>query len=437
MSAAAWQESVNPVLLERLLRPLVAPGVISLALVRRILRGVERFSARLPLLAHLARRRGQAGGLRVDEVPIVHGRWVAPARPEPSAPALAPAATREVIVVKAAPPARPGEGAGLRGSPAAPEAGAPATAGVALVHVTVPATAATSAGALQGGEERAARAASAAPAAPRAAFDSDRAPSPVAGGPAATLPVVSSAPLPVAHATRAAGASRASLPLVLAAPAQRPAAPPPAAPRAASAAVAPSSRPVVAPRSPARSPAPLEARAQLPHAPSSRGAQAPLRPARGVDDDDTPLALRDGPRRPVVQPSPAQRGAAAVAAAPGPLPHGAPPLPRVAPATEPAAPRPDHLPHVRVAGGRTEAQAAAAPDSTAPVAAPGAPVLPPRAMPVAAATQAVPGSVSPLAAAPGAAAGALGMDLETLVDKVQRKLVRRMSAERERRGGFR
>ncbi|WP_437764032.1 hypothetical protein WMF27_37770 [Sorangium sp. So ce281] len=435
MSAAAWQESVNPVLLERLLRPLVAPGVISLALVRRILRGVERFSARLPLLAHLARRRGQAGGLRVDEVPIVHGRWVAPPRPEPSAPALAPAATREVIVVKAAPPARPGEGAGLRGAPAAP-----AAAGAALVHVTVPAAAATSAGALQGGEERAARdasAAPAAPAAPRAAFDSDRAPSPVAGGPTATLPVVTSAPLPVALATHSAGAS---LPLVLAAApraaAQRAAAPRPAAPRAASAAVAPSSRPVVAPRSPARSPAPSEARAQLPHAPLSRGAQVPLRPARGVDDD-TPVALRDGPRRPVVQPSPAQRGAAAAAAAPGPLPHGAPPLPRVAPAPEPAAPRPDHLPHVRVAGGRAEAQAAAAPDSAAPVAAPGAPVLPPRAMPVAAATQVVPGSVSPLAAAPGPAAGTLGMDLETLVDKVQRKLVRRMSAERERRGGFR
>ncbi|WP_437277270.1 hypothetical protein WME90_39460 [Sorangium sp. So ce375] len=431
MSAAAWQESVNPVLLERLLRPLVAPGVISLALVRRILRGVERFSARLPLLAHLARRRGQAGGLRVNEVPIVHGRWVAPPRPEPSAPALAPAATREVIVVKAAPAARPDEGAGRLGAPAAP-----AAAGAALVHVTVRAAAATSAGAPQAGEERARREASAAPAAPaapRAAFDPDRAPSPVAGGATATLPVVTSAPLPVALAARPAVG--APLPLVLAAPAQRAAAPLPAAPRAASAAVAPSSRPVVAPRSPARSLAPLEARAQLPHAPLSRGAQAPLRPARSVDD--ALVALGDGPRRPVVQPSPAQRGAAAAAAAPGPLPHGAPPLPRVAPAPEPAAPRPDHLPHVRVAGGRAEAQAAAAPDSAAPVAAPGAPMLPPRAVPVAAATPVVPGSVSPLAAAPGPVAGALGMDLETLVDKVQRKLVRRMSAERERRGGFR
>ena len=44
MSAAAWQESVNPVLLERLLRPLVAPG--SYALIVRVKDAVGTFDTR-------------------------------------------------------------------------------------------------------------------------------------------------------------------------------------------------------------------------------------------------------------------------------------------------------------------------------------------------------------------------------------------------------
>jgi hypothetical protein len=70
-----WLPSIDAALLERLLRPLTAPGIISRALVLRVLATTRHFSGRIWLGTHLARRLG-AGTLRVGEVPIVHGRWV-------------------------------------------------------------------------------------------------------------------------------------------------------------------------------------------------------------------------------------------------------------------------------------------------------------------------------------------------------------------------
>jgi len=69
----AWEASIDRALAARLTRPLVQPGVIRLALVRRILAGVAALAERLPLLARLGRSRELAATTR-----IVHAHWVRP-----------------------------------------------------------------------------------------------------------------------------------------------------------------------------------------------------------------------------------------------------------------------------------------------------------------------------------------------------------------------
>lgn len=94
-SVPAWHESLDPALVARLQRPLVSPGIVSLEIVQRILGWVEYFSSRLPLLGELSRRRPSSEGLRTDQVPIVHARWV-----QDDATGVSPGGT--------ATPARPG-----------------------------------------------------------------------------------------------------------------------------------------------------------------------------------------------------------------------------------------------------------------------------------------------------------------------------------------
>lgn len=73
----SWQESIDPMLLRRLVRPLEQPGVISLDISRRIVAWVDYFSERLALLQELSKKRGSRGSLQANAIPMVHARWVA------------------------------------------------------------------------------------------------------------------------------------------------------------------------------------------------------------------------------------------------------------------------------------------------------------------------------------------------------------------------
>src|SRR5262245_41378267 len=80
-----WEASIDRTLASRLARPLVQPGVIRMALVRRILAGVAALTERLPMLARFGRTRELAATAR-----IVHARWM-PSMPEdhPTTPPIA------------------------------------------------------------------------------------------------------------------------------------------------------------------------------------------------------------------------------------------------------------------------------------------------------------------------------------------------------------
>ncbi|HRI62773.1 MAG TPA: hypothetical protein PK156_01000 [Polyangium sp.] len=73
----SWQESIDPMLLRRLVRPLEQPGVISLDISKRIVAWVDYFSERLVLLQELSKKRGSRGHLQTKAIPMVHARWVA------------------------------------------------------------------------------------------------------------------------------------------------------------------------------------------------------------------------------------------------------------------------------------------------------------------------------------------------------------------------
>ena len=74
LSARAADLHASPV--REMLSVAQRPGVISFAIARRIVAWVDFFSGRLPLLGDLSKRRGQGGTLRVNELPLVHARWV-------------------------------------------------------------------------------------------------------------------------------------------------------------------------------------------------------------------------------------------------------------------------------------------------------------------------------------------------------------------------
>lgn len=99
-----WRESVDPALLARLQRRAAQPGVVTLEIAQRIFAWVRWFAERLPLLDDLARRRG-SGERDVDRVPIVHARRVAQAQEaaaQTAQPAGSAAILREIVVVRAA-----------------------------------------------------------------------------------------------------------------------------------------------------------------------------------------------------------------------------------------------------------------------------------------------------------------------------------------------
>jgi hypothetical protein len=70
----AWEASLDRRLVARLMRPIVRPGMIHMALARRILADFAAMTERLPLLARFGGRREL-----VVTTPILHARWMPPA----------------------------------------------------------------------------------------------------------------------------------------------------------------------------------------------------------------------------------------------------------------------------------------------------------------------------------------------------------------------
>lgn len=481
-----WKQSIDPVLLARLLRPLSAPGLFSQALVRRIVGWVEYFSGRLPLLESISRRQGRSGGLRSEEVPIVYGRWV---EPRQDASTFTSTVVHERIVVHAlparpAPPSMPGREADT-GRPVHPST-SPAgqshpvvtpsrpTGEASAPHVPLPHLAAS---------QDPSQASSSAPLAqqqppPGQAVDTR--------GPTRSPTSLAGQPHPVVTPSRPASAAaipQTPLALLATAPALSQTLPAASEPQPLPGRESDVGRPVQPFTSPSGQPGPVvtpsssrpASEASAPHAPLPHLAAPPAlsptpsepRPLPGREADVgrpvqplpvvkpsvtavgarasftpvshpvkpalTPALPRGEAARPVVSPlPPAQRPRAMAGATPDPsLPRVAP-LPRTAPADMPSPATP--LPHRRLAGPPLPADTGGD-ASTSPAAfPPRAPSPPAGAAPAVVSSPAAPWlpATSLVAPAPSST-----VDLESLADKVQRKLLRRLTAERERKGGSR
>ncbi|MBM0744170.1 hypothetical protein JOY44_21560 [Phormidium sp. CLA17] len=79
MVQTLWQDALNPQLAQRLLRPLICPGVIPDTLAVAIFERSRQLKQRLSLLHQFQQRWNQQLDLQVPEQPIVYAYWVAPA----------------------------------------------------------------------------------------------------------------------------------------------------------------------------------------------------------------------------------------------------------------------------------------------------------------------------------------------------------------------
>jgi hypothetical protein len=447
----AWQESLDPALMARLLRPLVAPGLISRTLARRILGWVEYFSGRLPLLEELARRKGLQGGLRTQEVPIVHARWASPASPGEPGATVVRTVERERLVVRATQVSSHTEAAVLL-PVHAPPAGVPDPPSGGRGERRPPVAEPAPAGAPE-------RPLAMAPG-PRG---SPSAPPLAPGVPDSPAhPVTEARPSPPALMTPTPAPPDTSLPHLARAPV-----PPPLPPHASASARDVMSLPVATPRPEPRGEAPRPA--PLPSPPSStvrpvsvvpRAVPPPEAPRplavrpRGASPTDASTALPTAsplsarvpampslpapPERPVVTPRPLSSPPSLPDAPPESM--SAPSLPRVAPTPREAQAEvslpPARLPHVRAAS-RPEPAGSEVPPGINREQARALPATIVPATPVTTLVTPVPPVAPGLSSPPRAAAPfSSPEELELLVDKVQRKLLRRLSAERERKGGL-
>lgn len=73
-----WQPHIDDTLLNRLLRPIEQPGVISVDLAERIFLRSHQFAQRLSLLNQFRRRWGGQANLQPADIPIVYAHWVVP-----------------------------------------------------------------------------------------------------------------------------------------------------------------------------------------------------------------------------------------------------------------------------------------------------------------------------------------------------------------------
>ena len=69
-----WQDSINHMLVNRLIRPLHQPGVMKMAMGQQIISRSDRFLNRVPLLTQQMQRWGNTNSLSYDPVPIVYAQ---------------------------------------------------------------------------------------------------------------------------------------------------------------------------------------------------------------------------------------------------------------------------------------------------------------------------------------------------------------------------
>ncbi|MBD2112578.1 MULTISPECIES: hypothetical protein [Cyanophyceae] len=79
MVQSLWQDALNLQLAQRLLRPLIRPGVIPDTLAVAIFERSRQFKQRLSLLHHFQQRWNKQFDLQVPDIPIVYAHWAAPA----------------------------------------------------------------------------------------------------------------------------------------------------------------------------------------------------------------------------------------------------------------------------------------------------------------------------------------------------------------------
>jgi hypothetical protein len=110
-AAAEWQSALDPGLVQRLMRPLVRPGVVGPEPARSILRRAQGMGSHLPLLDRVTVRYGTRS-LASEGAPIVLARRLSaepdPAGPAAGAPQPAPTVSRPVVNVPARLAATPG-----------------------------------------------------------------------------------------------------------------------------------------------------------------------------------------------------------------------------------------------------------------------------------------------------------------------------------------
>ncbi len=79
-SLSNWQNSLNEELVNRLTRPLRQPGMMKMAMSQRIINRCDRFLNRLPLLSQQMQRWGNTNTLSSESIPIVYAQPVALAK---------------------------------------------------------------------------------------------------------------------------------------------------------------------------------------------------------------------------------------------------------------------------------------------------------------------------------------------------------------------
>ena len=75
-----WQDSLNHRLVNRLTRSLRQPGMMKMGMSQRIINGCDRFLNRLPLLNQQMQRRGNTNNIKSDVVPMVYAQPVSSAK---------------------------------------------------------------------------------------------------------------------------------------------------------------------------------------------------------------------------------------------------------------------------------------------------------------------------------------------------------------------
>ncbi|WP_224245084.1 hypothetical protein [Hyalangium gracile] len=412
-----WQQVLDPKLLRRLLSRRDQPGLVPLWLSRRIVAGVEAMGGRLPLLGYLAQRHGIREGFRQGQVPVVHAVWAAPAEETGSASAeesqpheAPPRASRPnpaqaLPLVQARRAQAPAEGGARAEGDARPQA--------PRASVSTPLV------------QQLGTAPPPAPEAPRAPTARPPAPSPIPAAASPAVPEMRQQREPPPSVQLSSPSASSSRPVV------RPVddGPTPSRPEPMRrGAPLPTVQPL---QSPSPSPAPrVHAAPTGAPSPSTGGthASAPrAEPALPHTQEARPEAARSEPARqmPRVPPQPAGGGGAGWTGTGAPLVHAASPAggsPASPGHTLPSAPGPTFMPRPPSASPGI---------SPAPIV-PGAQLQGPSPSPTVTRRPVARGVGDEQGASQGATRREI--DIDDLVDKVQRKLMRQLAEDRIRRG---